>query len=89
MPSSPHPHPSHHLRSLFELDGVKRLLIITRHRHRYSSRVIKFAGQVLFSMWLHQDLREVYRKANYKEADFVTKSVAARWVGLMSALRVK
>ncbi|XP_043232679.1 armadillo repeat protein deleted in velo-cardio-facial syndrome-like isoform X2 [Amphibalanus amphitrite] len=65
-------------RSLFELDGVKRLHVITGHRHRYSSRVIKFASQLLYSMWLHQELRDVYRKAGYKENDFVTKSVAAR-----------
>ncbi|KAF0310533.1 Catenin delta-2 [Amphibalanus amphitrite] len=66
------------VRSLFELDGVKRLHVITGHRHRYSSRVIKFASQLLYSMWLHQELRDVYRKAGYKENDFVTKSVAAR-----------
>ena len=52
--------------------------MITGHRHRYSSRVIKFASQLLYSMWLHQELRDVYRKAGYKENDFVTKSVAAR-----------
>ena len=34
--------------------------------------------QVLFSMWQHQELREVYRKTGWKEADFVTKTVAAR-----------
>ena len=27
------------------------------------SRVVKFASQVLFSMWQHQELREVYRKS--------------------------
>jgi hypothetical protein len=34
--------------------------------------------QVLFSMWQHQELREVYRKSGWKETDFVTKTVAAR-----------
>ena len=29
-------------------------------------------------MWQHQELRDVYRKAGWKEADFVTKTVAAR-----------
>ena len=29
-------------------------------------------------MWSHQDLREVYRRAGWKEADFVSKSVSAR-----------
>ena len=51
---------------------------VTRQRSKYSSRVVKFASQVLFSMWQHQELRDVYRKAGWKEADFVTKTVAAR-----------
>jgi len=66
-------------RSLLEAGGVDRLMNVTRQRAKYtSSRVVKFASQVLFSMWQHQELREVYRKSGWKEADFVTKTVAAR-----------
>jgi len=65
-------------RSLMEAGGVDRLMNITRQRAKYSSRVVKFASQVLFSMWQHQELREVYKKSGWKEADFVTKTVAAR-----------
>ena len=66
------------LRSLMEAGGVDRLMNITRQRAKYSSRVVKFASQVLFSMWKHQELREVYKKSGWKETDFVTKTVAAR-----------
>lgn len=65
-------------RSLLEAGGVERLMTITRQRTRFSSRVVKFASQVLYSMWVHQELREVYRKAGWKEQDFVTKTIAAR-----------
>ncbi len=65
-------------RSLLEAGGVERLMTITRQRQRFSSRVVKFASQVLYSMWVHQELREVYRKAGWKEQDFVTKTIAAR-----------
>ena len=65
-------------RSLLEAGGVDRLMNVTRQRAKYSSRVVKFASQVLFSMWQHQELRDVYRKAGWKEADFVTKTIAAR-----------
>jgi len=61
-----------------EAGGVDRLMNITRQRAKYSSRVVKFASQVLFSMWQHQELREVYKKSGWKETDFVTKTVAAR-----------
>ena len=63
---------------MLEAGGVDRLMNVTRQRAKYSSRVVKFASQVLFSMWQHQELRDVYRKAGWKEADFVTKTVAAR-----------
>jgi hypothetical protein len=41
-------------RSLLEAGGVDRLMAVTRQRNRFTSRVVKFAGQVLFSMWQHQ-----------------------------------
>ncbi|XP_014256722.1 catenin delta-2 isoform X2 [Cimex lectularius] len=68
-------------RSLLESGGVERLMNITRQRQRYTPRVLKFAGQVLFTMWQHQELREVYKKHGWKEQDFVTKTVAARNAG--------
>lgn len=37
-----------------------------------------FLGQVLYTMWQHQELRDVYKKHGWKEQDFVTKTVAAR-----------
>ncbi|KAI5699438.1 hypothetical protein M8J76_002955 [Diaphorina citri] len=54
---------------------------ITKQRQKYTPRVLKFAGQVLFTMWQHQELREVYKKHGWKEQDFVTKTVAARNAG--------
>ncbi|XP_054279564.1 catenin delta-2 isoform X4 [Macrosteles quadrilineatus] len=68
-------------RSLLEAGGVERLMNITRQRLKYTHRVLKFAGQVLFTMWQHQELREVYKKHGWKEQDFVTKTVAARNAG--------
>ncbi|KAJ1519856.1 hypothetical protein ONE63_004098 [Megalurothrips usitatus] len=68
-------------RSLLEAGGVERLMNITRQRQKYTARVLKFAGQVLFTMWQHQELREVYKKHGWKEQDFVTKTVAARNAG--------
>ncbi|XP_059491227.1 splicing regulator ARVCF isoform X6 [Neocloeon triangulifer] len=65
-------------RSLLEAGGVERLMTVTKQRQRYTPRVLKFASQVLFTMWQHQELREVYKKHGCKEQDFVTKTVAAR-----------
>ncbi|XP_074115371.1 adherens junction protein p120 isoform X1 [Cotesia typhae] len=71
-------------RSLLDAGGVERLMNITKQRQKYTARVLKFAGQVLFTMWQHTELREVYKKHGWKEADFVTKTVAARNSGLNS-----
>lgn len=65
-------------RSLLDAGGVERLMNITRQRQKYTPRVLKFAGQVLFTMWQHPELRDVYKKHGWKEPDFVTKTVAAR-----------
>lgn len=65
-------------RSLLDAGGVERLMNITKQRSKYTPRVLKFAGQVLFTMWQHQDLRDVYKKHGWKEQDFVTKTIAAR-----------
>ncbi|XP_063986606.1 catenin delta-2 isoform X1 [Diachasmimorpha longicaudata] len=65
-------------RSVLDAGGVERLMNITKQRQKYTARVLKFAGQVLFTMWQHAELREVYKKHGWKEADFVTKTVAAR-----------
>lgn len=47
---------------------------ITKQRQKYTARVVKFTGQVLFTMWQHAELREVYKKHGWKEADFVSKT---------------
>lgn len=65
-------------RSLLDAGGVERLMNITRQRQKYTPRVLKFSGQVLFTMWQHQELRDVYKKHGWKEHDFVTKTIAAR-----------
>lgn len=37
-----------------EAEGVERLVLLTQQRRRFSQRVVKFASQVLYSMWQHQ-----------------------------------
>ena len=39
--------PLFYFRSLMEAGGVDRLINITRQRAKYSSRVVKFASQVI------------------------------------------
>ncbi|CAD7013024.1 unnamed protein product [Ceratitis capitata] len=64
-------------RSLLDAGGVDRLLSITKQRQKYTSCVLKFASQVLFTMWQHHELRDVYKKNGWKEQDFVSKSFTA------------
>ena len=46
-----------------EAEGVERLVLLTQNKRRYSPRVVKFASQVLYSMWQHQ----VCPKLNFNE----------------------
>ncbi|XP_015784348.1 catenin delta-2 isoform X2 [Tetranychus urticae] len=65
-------------KSLLEADGMERLVYITKNKTKYSSRVFKFTSQLLANMWQHSDLREVYRKAGYKESHFLVRHVMSR-----------
>ncbi|CAG0883339.1 unnamed protein product [Cyprideis torosa] len=64
-------------RFLYDAGGVDRLVNITRMRARYSPRVAKFSTQVLFTMWQHHELRDMYKRGGWKEADFVSRTIAA------------
>lgn len=62
-------------KSLLEANGMERLLHIIKFSNKYSSRVVKFTSQLLYNMWQHTDLREAYRKAGYKENNFLVKQL--------------
>ncbi|KAH8272041.1 hypothetical protein KR018_007404 [Drosophila ironensis] len=61
-------------RSLLDAGGIDRLMNITRRKEKYTSCVIKFASQVLYTMWQHNELRDVYKKNGWKEQDFMSKN---------------
>ncbi|KAI1280908.1 Catenin delta-2 [Halotydeus destructor] len=64
-------------KSLLEAQGMERLLNIVKNKNnKFSARVFKFASQLLFNMWQHIELREVYRKAGYKESHFIVRPLA-------------
>ncbi|XP_022244181.1 armadillo repeat protein deleted in velo-cardio-facial syndrome-like isoform X3 [Limulus polyphemus] len=65
-------------RSLLEAGGVERLTYITKQRGKFSPRVVKFTAQLLYNMWQHQELREVYRRSGWKETHFITRTMVAR-----------
>lgn len=61
-------------KSLLEAGGLERLTIIVKQKGKFSQRVSKFTSQLLFNMWQHIELREVYRKAGWKESHFIINS---------------
>lgn len=61
-------------RSLLDAGGIDRLMNITRRKEKYTPCVIKFGSQVLYTMWQHNELRDVYKKNGWKESDFICKS---------------
>ncbi|XP_022244608.1 catenin delta-2-like isoform X2 [Limulus polyphemus] len=65
-------------RSLLEAGGVDRLTYIAKQKGRFSTRVVKFTAQLLHNMWQHQDLRELCKKAGWKESHFITRTMVAR-----------
>ncbi|XP_033246598.1 catenin delta-2-like [Drosophila miranda] len=64
-------------RSLLDAGGIDRLMNISRRKEKYTYCVIKFASQVLYTMWQHHELRDVYKKNCWKEHDFISKNFTA------------
>ncbi|XP_075528733.1 adherens junction protein p120 isoform X1 [Dermacentor variabilis] len=65
-------------RSLLEAGGVTRLTYITKQKGRFSARVVKFTSQLLYNLWQHVELREVYKNAGWREYHFLTRTLVAR-----------
>lgn len=66
-------------KSLLEAQGMERLLFVVKNKNnKFSARVFKFTSQLLFNMWQHVELREVYKKAGYKESHFNLKPILTR-----------
>lgn len=61
-------------KSLLEVQGMERLTFIIKNKNnKFSPRVFKFTSQLLYNMWQHIELRDVYKKAGYKESHFVIR----------------
>lgn len=50
--------------------GTERLRAVAKSQPIYGRRVAKYATQVLFMMWQHKELHELFRQAGLSEADF-------------------
>uniref|UniRef100_A0A915HUE6 Fibronectin type-III domain-containing protein n=1 Tax=Romanomermis culicivorax TaxID=13658 RepID=A0A915HUE6_ROMCU len=59
-------------RTFLEKGGVERLVYLSNSR-QYSHRVVKYSAQVLFAIWQHKELQDVYKKAGFREDDFVSR----------------
>jgi len=57
-------------RNLHECGGTERLRVLSRSYPVYSSRVCRYASQVLYVMWTHKELHDGFRRSGLKEADF-------------------
>lgn len=61
-------------KSLLECQGMDKLSFIIKNKNnKFSPRVFKFTSQLLHNMWQHIELRDVYKKAGYKESHFIIR----------------
>ncbi|KPM06241.1 catenin delta-1-like protein [Sarcoptes scabiei] len=63
-------------KSMLEAGGMQRLNLIIKNRNRFCNRVVKFTSQLLHNMWQHVELRDVYRKAGWKETHFIISNAS-------------
>jgi len=66
------------IRSLLEAEGVERLVFLTQQKRRFSPRVVKFASQVLYSLWQHQVISRLLSKQRPPHVSIIHRIVPLR-----------
>uniref|UniRef100_A0A915HW02 Uncharacterized protein n=1 Tax=Romanomermis culicivorax TaxID=13658 RepID=A0A915HW02_ROMCU len=60
-------------KSVLEKGGVQKLIDLS-NEGQYSARVIKYASQILFCLWQHRELHDLYKKHGFKEEHFANRA---------------
>ncbi|KAL3982086.1 Fibronectin type III domain family protein [Acanthocheilonema viteae] len=63
-------HSADFTRNIHECGGTDRLRNLASLHHIYSTRICKYASQVLYLMWQHKELHDGFRRNGLKESDF-------------------
>uniref|UniRef100_UPI00358F6D32 catenin delta-2-like isoform X2 n=1 Tax=Myxine glutinosa TaxID=7769 RepID=UPI00358F6D32 len=67
-------------KALRDAGGVDRLVTIARGKAgRHPPKVVRAAAQVLCTMWQYRDLRSLYKKDGWNQADFVSPISWSDW----------
>jgi hypothetical protein len=64
--------------TLFNEKGVDRLIYITNSTGKFTSKVVKFASQLLHTMWGFKELHSLYKQAGYTEKHFMPRTMSAK-----------
>uniref|UniRef100_A0A1I7VVL9 Fibronectin type III domain-containing protein n=1 Tax=Loa loa TaxID=7209 RepID=A0A1I7VVL9_LOALO len=63
-------HSADFTRNIHECGGTDRLRNLASSHPIYSTRICKYASQVLYLMWQHRELHDGFRRSGLKESDF-------------------
>uniref|UniRef100_A0A8R1TVP6 Fibronectin type-III domain-containing protein n=1 Tax=Onchocerca volvulus TaxID=6282 RepID=A0A8R1TVP6_ONCVO len=63
-------HSADFTRNIHECGGTERLRNLASSYPRYSTRICKYASQVLYLMWQHKELHDGFKRNGLKESDF-------------------
>ncbi|KAK6110357.1 Fibronectin type III domain family protein [Brugia pahangi] len=63
-------HSADFTRNIHECGGTDRLRNLASSHPMYSSRICKYASQVLYLMWQHKELHDGFKRSGLKESDF-------------------
>ncbi|KAM3726377.1 Juxtamembrane domain-associated catenin [Dirofilaria immitis] len=63
-------HSADFTRNIHECGGTERLRSLASAHPIYSTRICKYASQVLYLMWQHKELHDGFKRNGLKESDF-------------------
>ncbi|PAV81448.1 hypothetical protein WR25_22270 [Diploscapter pachys] len=61
---------ANYTRDFHELKGTDKLRALAKSYPTYSSRVCKYASQLLYVMWQHKELHDGFKRSGLKDSDF-------------------
>uniref|UniRef100_A0A0N5B240 Fibronectin type-III domain-containing protein n=1 Tax=Strongyloides papillosus TaxID=174720 RepID=A0A0N5B240_STREA len=65
-------------KNLHDIGGTERLMVLAKGYPRVSAKICKYTSQLLYTMWQHKDLHEMFKRGGYKEGDFYSGPSTSR-----------
>uniref|UniRef100_A0AC35U4F1 Fibronectin type-III domain-containing protein n=1 Tax=Rhabditophanes sp. KR3021 TaxID=114890 RepID=A0AC35U4F1_9BILA len=65
-------------RNLHDLGGTEKIMNLAKSYPKVSARICRYATQLLYIMWQHKELHDLFKKSGFRESNFYSGSSTSR-----------